>query len=241
LKFIEDGLDGKTHSSAYWNGYTIIYFYCKKHFLSVVQNFNSGLYWEFWDKKLVVSSVLSVALSCSSGYLSSRIPPGVPWQAQRAILQLRLNRPSFHWPILRLQSVLIVVMRRRLNIYFFPVQNGQQNASVTWRFHWHHRCDTGQWDWGGISHLFGASAPASHVAVVHLSLQHVGFTSGAPSHTEVCQIVVPDTAVGAIIGSGGSMIKQIMEDSGAHVTVCVPAALMCVWSVSEKLSVWCWC
>lgn len=40
-----------------------------------------------------------------------------------------------------------------------------------------------------------------------------------PGHVEVCQIVVPDKAVGAIIGAGGSMIKQIMEDSNAHVTV----------------------
>jgi len=41
----------------------------------------------------------------------------------------------------------------------------------------------------------------------------------APSQFETCRIVVPDKAVGAIIGAGGSMIKQIMEDSGAHVTV----------------------
>lgn len=40
-----------------------------------------------------------------------------------------------------------------------------------------------------------------------------------PGNVEVCQIVVPDKAVGAIIGAGGSMIKQIMEDSSAHVTV----------------------
>jgi len=45
--------------------------------------------------------------------------------------------------------------------------------------------------------------------------------SAAPSHVDMCQIVVPDKAVGAIIGAGGSVIKQIMEDSGAHVTVCV--------------------
>jgi len=31
-------------------------------------------------------------LRCCNSQLSSRIPPGVPWQAQRAIHQLRLNR-----------------------------------------------------------------------------------------------------------------------------------------------------
>ena len=40
-----------------------------------------------------------------------------------------------------------------------------------------------------------------------------------PPHVDVSQIVVPDKAVGAIIGAGGSMIKQIMEDSNAYVTV----------------------
>jgi polyribonucleotide nucleotidyltransferase len=35
----------------------------------------------------------------------------------------------------------------------------------------------------------------------------------------MCQIIVPDKSVGAIIGAGGSMIKQIMEDSNAYVTV----------------------
>jgi len=59
---------------------------------------------------------------------------------------------------------------------------------------------------------------------MHVALQqHTGYSScsPAPSHIEVCHIVVPDKAVGAIIGAGGSMIKQIMEDSGAHVTVCI--------------------
>jgi len=36
---------------------------------------------------------------------------------------------------------------------------------------------------------------------------------------EVCQISVPSAAVGAIIGSGGANIKQIIRDSGAFVTV----------------------
>lgn len=40
-----------------------------------------------------------------------------------------------------------------------------------------------------------------------------------PSNGEMCQIIVPDKSVGAIIGAGGSMIKQIMEDSNAYVTV----------------------
>ena len=53
--------------------------------------------------------------------------------------------------------------------------------------------------------------------------QHTGYSSylSAASHIDVCRIAVPDKAVGAIIGAGGSMIKQIMQDSGAHVTVCV--------------------
>lgn len=42
----------------------------------------------------------------------------------------------------------------------------------------------------------------------------------SPSHmAEVCQISVPSAAVGAIIGSGGANIKQIIRDSGAFVTV----------------------
>lgn len=36
---------------------------------------------------------------------------------------------------------------------------------------------------------------------------------------EMCQISVPNSVVGAIIGAGGSIIKQIMQDSNAHVTV----------------------
>lgn len=36
---------------------------------------------------------------------------------------------------------------------------------------------------------------------------------------EVCQINVPSAAVGAIIGSGGTNIKQIIRDSGAFVIV----------------------
>jgi len=36
---------------------------------------------------------------------------------------------------------------------------------------------------------------------------------------EMCQISVPNAVVGAIIGAGGSIIKQIMQDSNAHVTV----------------------
>ena len=37
--------------------------------------------------------------------------------------------------------------------------------------------------------------------------------------TETCQISVPNSAVGAIIGAGGSNIKQIIRDSNAFVTV----------------------
>ena len=53
-----------------------------------------------------------------------------------------------------------------------------------------------------------------------MKLQHTTHTGYlAPSHIDMCHIVVPDKVVGAIIGAGGSMIKQIMEDSGARVTV----------------------
>ena len=42
----------------------------------------------------------------------------------------------------------------------------------------------------------------------------------SPNHSdEVCQISVPSAAVGAIIGSGGANIKQIIRESGALVTV----------------------
>ncbi|KAK2158971.1 hypothetical protein LSH36_161g14031 [Paralvinella palmiformis] len=37
--------------------------------------------------------------------------------------------------------------------------------------------------------------------------------------TETCQISVPNSAVGAIIGAGGSNIKQIIRDSNAFVTI----------------------
>lgn len=37
--------------------------------------------------------------------------------------------------------------------------------------------------------------------------------------SEMCQIIVPNSIVGSIIGTGGSIIKQIMQDSNAHVVV----------------------
>lgn len=40
-----------------------------------------------------------------------------------------------------------------------------------------------------------------------------------PPAGEVCQISVPNAAVGAIIGAGGSNIKQMMRESGAFVNV----------------------
>jgi len=40
-----------------------------------------------------------------------------------------------------------------------------------------------------------------------------------PSTHEMCQICVPNSAVGAIIGAGGSNIKQIIRDSSAYVTI----------------------
>lgn len=44
---------------------------------------------------------------------------------------------------------------------------------------------------------------------------------GSPnaSHNEVCQIAVPNTAVGAIIGTAGANIKQIMRESGSFVNI----------------------
>lgn len=36
---------------------------------------------------------------------------------------------------------------------------------------------------------------------------------------EICQISIPNSAVGAIIGAGGSNIKQIIRDSNAYVTI----------------------
>jgi len=46
----------------------------------------------------------------------------------------------------------------------------------------------------------------------------------SPSQSaEVCQISVPSAAVGAIIGSGGANIKQMIRDSGAFVTVSSPS------------------
>lgn len=36
---------------------------------------------------------------------------------------------------------------------------------------------------------------------------------------EQCQVIIPNSAVGAIIGSSGSNIKQMMRDSGAFITV----------------------
>ena len=59
-------------------------------------------FWQFtlqsWHKEFVKmaqgkpNGTTNWHLRCCNGQLSSRIPPGVPWQAQRAIHQLRLNR-----------------------------------------------------------------------------------------------------------------------------------------------------
>ena len=74
-------------------------------------------------------------LKCCRGQLSSRKPPGVSRQAQRAIHQLRLNRlsstASYQVHIGQIESQTLVVGTRRLNIYYCSAQNGQQNASVT--------------------------------------------------------------------------------------------------------------
>ena len=43
--------------------------------------------------------------------------------------------------------------------------------------------------------------------------------SGPPSNRDEVMIMVPNSAVGALIGSNGSHIKQIIRDTNAHVTV----------------------
>ena len=40
-----------------------------------------------------------------------------------------------------------------------------------------------------------------------------------PACNDMCQVAVPNSAVGAIIGAGGSNIKQIIRDSNAFVTI----------------------
>lgn len=42
---------------------------------------------------------------------------------------------------------------------------------------------------------------------------------GGPICNEMCQVAVPNSAVGAIIGAGGSNIKQVIRDSNAFVTI----------------------
>jgi len=49
-----------------------------------------------------------------------------------------------------------------------------------------------------------------------------------PTLVEICQIQVPNSAVGAIIGTGGANIKQMMRDSGAYITVsCLTHSRLC--------------
>jgi len=48
-----------------------------------------------------------------------------------------------------------------------------------------------------------------------------GGMMGQQPITESLQISVPNSAVGAIIGAGGTNIKQIMRESGAFVNVSV--------------------
>jgi hypothetical protein len=49
-------------------------------------------------------------------------------------------------------------------------------------------------------------------------MQQAAPASGQPQ-PEVCSISVPNSAVGALIGSGGVNIKQIIRESGAFVAV----------------------
>lgn len=56
--------------------------------------------------------------------------------------------------------------------------------------------------------LFGAGGPMQPMA-----------PAGGQPQTEVCSVSVPNSAVGALIGSGGVNIKQIIRESGAYVAV----------------------
>ena len=50
-----------------------------------------------------------------------------------------------------------------------------------------------------------------------------GSPLGGGTVSETCQIAVPNAAVGAIIGTAGVNIKQMMRDSGATITVSLPS------------------
>jgi len=54
-----------------------------------------------------------------------------------------------------------------------------------------------------------------------------GMMGGQPVN-ESLQISVPNSAVGAIIGAGGTNIKQIMRESGAFVNVSMQLFAICV-------------
>lgn len=69
---------------------------------------------------------------------------------------------------------------------------------------------------GGVQPHFGQQLSSAYRhASGSLSQGRVSSDQSA----EVCQISVPSAAVGAIIGSGGTNIKQIIRDSGAFVTI----------------------
>lgn len=63
----------------------------------------------------------------------------------------------------------------------------------------------------GMRRQFGAPAPFAGNNAAQP-------TTPIPS-MDMCQISVPNSAVGALIGSGGSNIKQMIRDSGAFVTI----------------------
>ncbi|ESO10824.1 hypothetical protein HELRODRAFT_190193 [Helobdella robusta] len=66
----------------------------------------------------------------------------------------------------------------------------------------------------------GHSGPASHPSGHPISSHHPSnMTASTVGTSEMCQISVPNSMVGSIIGAGGSIIKQIMLDSNAHVVV----------------------
>lgn len=60
---------------------------------------------------------------------------------------------------------------------------------------------------------------AGYYAPMYPPMSQAPMGSPVGTHNEICQIAVPNTAVGAIIGTAGANIKQIMRDSGAFVNI----------------------
>jgi len=66
---------------------------------------------------------------------------------------------------------------------------------------------------GGYPNMYGGASGPS------MQPSGAGGPMQGPSCNEMCQVAVPNSAVGAIIGAGGSNIKQIIRDSNAFVTI----------------------